>query len=86
MKIKEGFIKKDIAGMHVVVSTNAVSSFDGIITLNDTASYMFDILKNECSKEELLNKLLDEYDIDEATASADIDKFISKLTEAQLLD
>ena len=31
-------------------------------------------------------KMLDEYDVDEARATADIDRFITKLKEADLLE
>ena len=38
------------------------------------------------SEEELIDKLLDEYEIDRETAQRDISGFLQKLREANLLD
>ncbi|MBQ6553910.1 MAG: PqqD family protein, partial [Firmicutes bacterium] len=43
-------------------------------------------LEDGASKEELVKKLTAEYEVDDATASADIDAFIARLREASLLD
>ncbi len=86
MKIVEGFILKNIADTFVVVplGTNTVS-FRSIISLNETGAFLWSQLENEITKDQLLEAMLNEYDIDEATATADIEAFIEKLTEAGLL-
>lgn len=86
MKIVEGFILKNIADTFVVVplGTNTVS-FRSIISLNETGAFLWSQLENEITKEQLLEAMLKEYDIDEATATADIEAFVEKLTEAGLL-
>lgn len=43
-------------------------------------------MKKGCTKEELLDSLLAEYEIDKETASSDIDEFVGKLKEAGLLE
>ncbi len=49
--------------------------------LNDTALFIINSLKEkDMTKEELLEKMLDEYEIDKATAEADLEKFINKAT------
>ncbi len=86
MKIKDGFIIREVAGSYIVVAVgSAVKEFNGIINLNETGAFLWKILENGATKEELLEKLLGEYDVDEKTARADIDAFIKKLQEAELV-
>ncbi len=86
MKIKEGFLLRRIADVHVVVPVGGGSvNFNGIITLNETAAFLFGQLQEEKTRETLLNQLLAEYDVDSDTALNDIDAFYSQLKEANLL-
>ena len=43
-------------------------------------------LANDCTKEELLEKILSRYEIDEATASADLDEFIGKAKQIGIIE
>ena len=87
MKIKSDFLLKKIAGNYVVVPVRKRAvDFSGIIKLNETGAFLWDYLEKGAEKEELVNALLDEYDVDEATASNNIDKFIVRLKEADLLE
>ena len=87
MKVKDNFILKKIAGSYMVVPvrTRAVD-FSGIIKLSESGAFLWSILEKGADREELIAKMLDEYDVDEARAAADIDKFIAKLREADLLE
>lgn len=87
MKVKDNFILKKIAGSYMVVPvrTRAVD-FSGIIKLSESGAFLWSILEKGADREELIAKMLDEYDVDEARAAADIDKFITKLKEADLLE
>ena len=42
--------------------------------------------ENDCTKEELLEKILSRYEIDEATASADLDEFIGKAKQIGIIE
>ena len=87
MKIKEGFIVRSVAGSNVVVPTGSARvDFNGIMTLNETGMLLWDKLTNGAEKDELLKAIVNEYDIDEATAAADIDLFLSKLEGAGLVE
>lgn len=86
MKVKENFILRTVAGNHVVVPVGTQNlNFKGIITLNDTGAFLWKQLQSDCSKEELLAALLEEYEVDEATAQTGVDGFVEKLQEADLL-
>ena len=87
MKIKEGYLLRTVAGSNIVVPVGEGSmDFSGVIQLNEVGAFLWKILENGAEKSELLSKLLDEYDIDENTASADIDEFLVKLKEANLVE
>ncbi len=86
MKIKSGFVKREVAGMHIAVSADPTAEFDGIIKLNATASFMFDMLMNGTTKEELLSGILSEYEIGKDKAEKDIDSFLSTLADNNLLE
>lgn len=87
MKIKEGYILREVAGNFVVVAVgNAVKNFNGIINLNETGAFLWKILEKGATKDELKKQLLGEYDVSEEIADKDINTFISKLEEKGLLD
>ncbi|MCR5611213.1 MAG: PqqD family protein [Clostridiales bacterium] len=86
MKIKDGFVLKNVAEVTVVVPAGAAAlDFNGMITLNETGAFLWELLKNETTEEELLKAMLAEYEVDEATARAGIEKFVKRLSEEGLL-
>lgn len=86
MKIKDGFILREIAGNFIVIAIgNAVKDFNGVITLNETGAFLWKQLEKGATKEQLLEALLNEYEVTQEIALQHIDKFIEKLTNAQLL-
>lgn len=86
MKIKSGFMLRKVGGRNVVVAVGAASrEFNGIIKLNETGAFLWELLRTERTPEELTAALLEEYDIGEETAAADVGAFLKKLEEAELL-
>ena len=86
MKIKDCFILKNIAGINTVVSSDATSSFDGMITLNETGVFMWQLLKEDITRDQLVEKVTAEYDVDAVTAAKDIDAFIEKLKTVDVFE
>ncbi len=87
MKIKDGFAKRNIAGSEIVVPVgNKALEFNGMITLNESGGFFWDCLVQGCTKEQLLSRVLEEYEVTEQKASEDIDKFLDMLRENNLLD
>ncbi len=87
MKIKEDFLLRKVADSYVVVPVNRMTlDFNGIINLNETGAFLFGLLQNGAEKEELISKLLDEYEVTPEKASNDVDLFISKVKEADILE
>lgn len=80
MRIVHGFLLREVAGELIVIPTGeAARRLSGVITLNDCGRFLFERLQTEQTKESLVNALTEEYDIDERTASEDVDEFIDQL-------
>lgn len=76
MKIKEGFILRKICGEYVVVGEGlAQVNFNKMLSLNETAAYLWEAVSGkEFGKEDLVQLLLDKYDVTPERAAADVDK------------
>lgn len=82
MKIKEEFYMKEVAGLNVVVATGETAeNMNSMINLNETATFLWKQLENDITKEVLIQKLTQEYDVDYERASKSVDNFIAKLDE-----
>lgn len=86
MKIKDGFMLREVASQTMVVAIGEASkAFNGIIRLNPTGKFLWEKLQSDTTIEELTSAMTSEYDIDEATANEDIIEFINILKGADLL-
>ena len=87
MKIKEGFILRKIAGEDIVVpSGNNIADFNGVIRLNESAAFLWKTLQEDIGKEELINLLIKEYEIDENLAINDVEGFLNILKEHKAIE
>lgn len=87
MKIKEGYLIREIAGCNIVVPVGErVIEFKGIMTLNDTGSFIWRCILSDITYDQLLSEILDEYEIDEETARADLDEFLGCARESGVLE
>lgn len=85
MKIKDGYLLKEVAGNHVVVPVGNIS-FNGMISLNETGVLIWKKLEEGCEEADLVAAFLAEYEVTEATARNDIRIFVEKLKKAGILD
>ena len=87
MKIKEGYLVHEVAGNYVVIKIGQEAvNFNGLITLSESAKMLWDLLKNDASIDDLVNKLLSEYEIDEETARIDTLEFVDNLKKNNILE
>ena len=85
MKIKEGFLLRQVAGQTVVLPTGGDLDLNMMITLNDTGAFLWEKLQSECDESMLVSALLSEYDVDEATARSCVESFVKKLNDNEFL-
>lgn len=87
MKTKEGFILRNVAGRNIVIGVGeSAVDFNGMISLNETGTFLWKLLEKGADYDELLSKLLAEYDTDEAAAREGIDAFLKTARDAGLIE
>ena len=87
MEIKDGFVLKELAGSYMVVPLGSqVINFSSIIKLTESGAFLWRLLSDDKTVDELIDAMLSEYDVDETKARVDIEKFIKKLEDADLLE
>lgn len=80
MRIKDGFLLREIAGTFVVVPIGErVIDFKGMMTLNDIGAFIWENMQEECSFDDVLNVILENYDIDADTAKSDLEEFLAHM-------
>lgn len=79
MNLNKDFILRNIAGESILVATgSATQYFNGMITLNEVATFILENI-DECETEEVLvEKVLEEFEIDEETAISDVREFLDQ--------
>ena len=85
MKIKEGYILRQIAGEYVVIPSGEDLDLNLMITLNETGSFLWERLTEGAEREDLVKALLAEYDVDRERASHAVSAFLAKLREQDFL-
>ena len=72
---------RQVAGEQVVVPVGkAVSAFTGMITLNDTGAFLWELLETNQTVEGLVSAVTEKYEIDGQTAKEDVQRFLDKLS------
>lgn len=85
MKLKDGFVTHEMGGEQIMVATGA-ATFAGLVRSNATAAYIVECLKEDTTKEAIVEKMLAKYDASADVISADVDKIIAKLRSINALD
>lgn len=87
MKIKQGFVLRNISGEHIVMPIGKnIAAFDGTIVLSEVAAFIWEKLVEGCSRQELLQDILSEFDVDSPRAEADLDALLETLGEYQVIE
>ena len=80
MKIKNGFVMREVGGANVVVPVGEMSkAFHGMINLNETGAFLWKFFAEEHTLNEGVAALLGEYDVDEALAREEVEKFLETI-------
>ena len=77
---------RKVAGERVAVPVGeAVRKFSGMISLNDSAAFLLQLLQTEQTTETLLDAVLKEFEISKDDARKDISEFLSVMDTLGLL-
>ena len=88
MKTKKGFNLRTICGENIIVGEGIANiDFSRIISMNESAAYLWSHIKDtDFDEDTLVNLLLDEYEVDDATARDDVHTLIQKWLEAGIIE
>ena len=87
MKIKPGFTLRHVVDEYMVMPTgDNIKRFGGTVILNEVSAFIFEQLQQPISREDLLCQVLAEFDVDEATAAADLDALLEQFRQLELLE
>jgi hypothetical protein len=87
MKIKDGFMLRQIAGSWVVVPLEQrVVEFDGLMSLNESGAMLWKLLEAGAEIDDLVKAITNEYTIDEDTARKDIEELLDNLAAKGLIE
>ena len=80
MKLKKGFITHTVMGTQMMVAAGAeAANFHGLVRSNETAAFIVDCLKNDITESEIVDALLENYEVERSIAKKDVRKILDKL-------
>jgi hypothetical protein len=80
MIIKKELMKREVAGeCFLVPMGKSVYDYNGMFIMTELAAFIWDRLPQAQDEEEILQAILEEYEVDEAVARADLKAFLDKL-------
>ena len=87
MKLKEGFIVRKVANTDVVIPVgNNIANFNGIITLNETAAFLWNLLKGGTEVTDMVEAVVSEFEVNRESALEDVEAFTMQLRQANMLE
>lgn len=87
MKVKSDFVLRKISDSYVVVPVgDSVVDFSGLINLNESGAILFKLLQKGAEEADLVDALLNEYNVEREVAEADVKKFVAKVKDAGILE
>lgn len=87
MKLKSEFVLRKFSDKFIAVSVNDSADDNNVlISMNSSGAFVFELLQNKITYDEVINRLTDKYDIDISTAKADFDEFLENVRKAGMLD
>lgn len=86
MKFKKEFMLREIVGETVLIPTGETAAhFNGLISVNELGRFIWDNYENAKDEDDLLQKILDEYEVEKEVAKADLDEFLQTLKDAKII-
>ena len=86
MKVREDLILREVAGENILIPVGEIAlDIKGMFTLTESGTLLYRKLTEGCTKEDLVQTLLDEYEVDQEMASEDVDAFLEQLEKAGVL-
>ena len=87
MKIKGEFLVREVAGEIIVIPVGRTAlDFNGMICLNAVSAQIWSGLQEDKTREEMVEMILEEFEVSREEAASDLDEFLHQLKENDLLE
>ena len=87
MKAAKGFILRNVVGEYILMPVDdKIAEFNGTVLMNKLSAFVWEKLQTSVSREEILGDILQEFEIDEATAAKDLDELLAGMQELGILE
>ncbi len=87
MKCKSEFILQHVGGEMLLVPIGSqVMDMNGLVTLNDTAACVWELLAEDRTLDELADAVAEQFDVAPDRARADVQIFVDEITQMGLLE
>lgn len=87
MRIKDSFEIVEIGDDYMAIPTgDLMEEFGGTVVLNEVSAFLLNHMKKDITQEELVNILIEEYEVNKETAAKDISNIVAKFAEIGLLE
>jgi hypothetical protein len=88
MRIKDGFSLRPVMGHNIVIAEGIQNvDFNKVISMNETAAFLWNSLQDrDFTVDDMVDCLMDAYEVDEKTARADVEKTAKSWVENGLCE
>ena len=87
MKIRSGYMLRQVMDVYVVLGIGSEAyNPNQIMSVNETGAFLWGLLEKGADKQELVDSLTKEYEVDVQTAEKDVEDFLARLWEKALIE
>ncbi len=85
MLVRKEFVARELAGEYYLIPIGESAKSCSLIALSDSGAFIWKLLPEAENPAYIVDRLLDEYEIDRETAAADTEEFLGKLMEMEII-
>lgn len=86
MRVEKEFVLREVVGDYIIIPTGkTVLDFNGLITVNEVGAFLWNLLQEDVTEDDLVREVLAEYEVDEKVAREDIQEFLGNLEVGGIL-
>lgn len=86
IRARQGFILRNLVGEYMLMPVDDnISKFHGAVLMNELSAFVWEKIQTPVSHEELLQAILDHYEVDEQRARDDLDKLLLNMKQLNMI-
>lgn len=87
MKRKEDFLLQNVGGQDLLIPLGAkVLDMNGLMVINPTGRYLWELLAEDRSLEDLVTAVVERFEVESDRAGADVRAFVGDLAQQGCID